>query len=138
MQTNTGDGRTPAHQALTGLALAVLAAVLWAGWLGWDQKRDVHADGTTTGPYEAWQVAGLVLPLLAAVYWTASRQYITATVLGITAGLTGAACYDWSDDSSGLFVIGVTMIMIGSLGATGLLAVTFASRGRRPGGVAGA
>ncbi|MEU5979734.1 hypothetical protein [Streptomyces sp. NPDC047315] len=106
---------------LTTLALAGAAAAAWAAWLGWDQQRDQHADGYTTGPYEAWQVVGLVFTLLAPVYWAAARAYVPAAVLGTTAGLTVAAYYDWSDDASGLFVIGVGMIMLGTLAATGLV-----------------
>ncbi len=42
--------------------------------------------------------------------------------LGTSGGLTLAAAYDWSDDASGLFVIGVGMVMIVSASATGLAA----------------
>ncbi|GAA0349826.1 hypothetical protein ACKI1I_10975 [Streptomyces turgidiscabies] len=106
----------------TGVALAA-----WAAWLGWDQQRDVHPDGSTTGPYEAWQVIGLVLTLLAPAYWAASRSRFPGAVLGIPAGLTVAAYYDWSDDASGLFVIGVGMVMVGSLAVTTALSAVIAS-----------
>lgn len=109
------------------LALAVIALAVWAAWLGWDQHRDVQPDGSETGPYEAWQVIGLVLTLLAPVYWAASRRYIAGAVLGVPAGLTVAAYYDWSDDSSGLFMVGVLMIMVGSLVATGVASAVIAS-----------
>nr|WP_246150899.1 hypothetical protein [Streptomyces qinzhouensis] len=118
--------------------MAAPAALLWAAWLGWDQQRDVHPDGSVTGPYEAWQVIGLVVTLLAPVYWAASRQYVNATAFGVTAGLTCAAFYDWSDDSSGLFGVGVGMIMLGSLAVTGLLSNALASWTRRTGAVPGA
>lgn len=108
-------------------ALALVAAAAWAAWLGWDQQYDVQPDGTSTGPYEAWQVAGLVLTLLAAVCLAAYRRHVVAAVLGTTAGLTIAAGRDWSDDSSGLFVIGVGLIMIGSLVATTLVTAVVAS-----------
>ncbi|MFD3540887.1 hypothetical protein ACFWUQ_15515 [Streptomyces sp. NPDC058662] len=98
------------------LVLAPIAA--WAAWLGWDQHRDVHPDGSVTGPYEAWQVIGLVLTLLVPVYWAASRRYVVGASLCTTAGLTAAAYYDWSDDGSGLFMVGVGMVMVGSLVAT--------------------
>ncbi|MGW2018733.1 hypothetical protein [Streptomyces sp. NPDC001927] len=107
--------------------LALVALAAWAGWLGWDQHRDVHPDGSTTGPYEAWQVIGLVLTLLAPVCWAASRSYPTGAVLGTTAGLTVAAFYDWSDDASGLFVIGVGTVMVGSLLATTALSAVVAA-----------
>ncbi|ROQ72972.1 hypothetical protein EES39_33170 [Streptomyces sp. ADI92-24] len=109
------------------LVLVVLTLAVWAAWLGWDQKRDVHPDGSVTGPYEAWQVIGLVLTLLAPVYWTASRRYIAGAALGVPVGLTVAAYYDWSDDSSGLFMVGVGMIMVGSLIVTGVATAVIAS-----------
>ncbi|WP_137991342.1 hypothetical protein [Streptomyces vilmorinianum] len=122
----------PVPQLLATLVLAGVAMAAWAAWLGWDQHRDVHPDGSTTGPYEAWQVIGLGVTLLAGVYWAASREYVVAAALGTTTGLTVAAAYDWSDDSSGLFVIGVVMIMIGSSVVTTLLSLLIASRKRRP------
>ncbi|MEV7105861.1 hypothetical protein [Streptomyces atroolivaceus] len=120
----------PARQLWAILLQALSAVALWAAWLGWDQHRDVHPDGSTTGPYEAWQVIGLVLTLLAPLYLAASRQDIAGPVVGITAGLTAAAFYDWSDDSSGLFVIGVSTIMVGSLITTSVCAFLIASRKR--------
>ncbi|MFF1845737.1 hypothetical protein ACFVW9_29150 [Streptomyces sp. NPDC058217] len=114
-------------QLLAILVLAALALAVWAAWLGWDQHRDVHPDGSTTGPYEAWQVIGLVLTLLPLVYWAASRRYIAGAVLGITGGLTAAAYYDWSEDSSGLFMVGVGMVMVGSLVVTAVISAVIAS-----------
>ncbi|MYU09019.1 hypothetical protein GTY81_35165 [Streptomyces sp. SID8366] len=113
--------KKPAGQAVWALGLSVVAAGLWAAWLGWDQHKDVGPDGTVSGPYEVWQVAGLVLSLLVVVCWAALRRHTVATVAGTTIGLTLAAWYDWSDDSSGLFAVGVAMVMFGSVGATGLV-----------------
>ncbi|CAL9533768.1 hypothetical protein SUDANB126_04095 [Streptomyces sp. enrichment culture] len=103
---------------------------MWAAWLGWDQHRDLHPDGSTSGPYEAWQVIGLVLTLLLPVYWAASRHHVTGAVLGTTAGLTAAAFHDWSDDASGLFVIGVGTVMVGSLVVTAAVSAVIASMPR--------
>ncbi len=100
------------------LLLAVVTSAMWAAWLGWDQEYDVHPDGSQTGPYEAWQVIGLVLTLLAPVCWVASRPRFPVAVLGVPVGLTVAAFYDWSDDGSGLYVIGAGMVMMGSLAVT--------------------
>ncbi|MCX4575037.1 hypothetical protein [Streptomyces sp. NBC_01571] len=126
----------PVPQLVSILLLAGVSLAAWAAWLGWDQHRDVHPDGTTTGPYEAWQVIGLVLTLLAPVYRAASRRYIAGAVLGTTAGLTAAACADWSDDSSGLFMVGVGLVMTGSLLATAVVAVIASAKrqGGRPRG----
>ncbi|MFJ9909734.1 hypothetical protein ACIRVK_44275 [Streptomyces sp. NPDC101152] len=103
----------------------------FAAWLGWGQHYDVQPDGTSTGPYEAWQVIGLVLTLLVPVYWAASRRYVAGAVLGTTAGLTIAAYFDWSDDSTGQFMVGVGMVMMGSLAVTASATTVIASV-RRP------
>ncbi|WP_175408587.1 hypothetical protein [Streptomyces sp. TRM64462] len=123
----------PLRPLMPFLVPAVAALAAWAAWLGWDQHRDVQPDDTTTGPYEAWQVIGLVLTLLAPVYWAASRRHVAGAVLGTTTGLTVAAYYDWSDDASGLFMVGVAMVMLGTLGATAAVsaAIAFARRDGR-------
>ncbi|MEU5040384.1 hypothetical protein [Streptomyces griseorubiginosus] len=116
---------------LPTLVLAGVSMTAWAAWLGWDQHYDVQPDGTSTGPYEAWQVIGLVVTLLVAVYWAASRRHVVSAVLGTTAGLTLAAFLDWSDDSTGQFMVGVMMVMTGSLAATALVTNVITSV-RRP------
>ncbi|MGJ7415429.1 hypothetical protein AB9128_06160 [Streptomyces cinereoruber] len=118
----TNEPRDPVPLWMTTVSLAGAAVAMWAVWLGWDQRYDVRPDGSTTGPYEAWQVIGLGLTLLMPVCAAALRGHGAAAVLGPSGGLTLAAAYDWSDDASGLFVIGVGMIMIGSAAATALVA----------------
>ncbi|MGW2635492.1 hypothetical protein [Streptomyces sp. NPDC001348] len=112
------------------LVLAGTSAAAWAAWLGWDQKYDEHPDGTVSGPYQAWQVIGLVLTLLAPVCWAAYRRHFAGTVLGTTLGLTVAANYDWSDDSTGQYGVGVVLIMMGSLAATAVVSAVAASMAR--------
>ncbi|MFJ6940067.1 hypothetical protein [Streptomyces sp. NPDC101132] len=111
--------------------LAGLAVGAWAAWLGWDQVLDVAPDGSVSGPYQAWQVIGLVLTLTAVVWASARRQLVVASIIGTTAGLTVASFYDWSDDGSGLFVIGVGMTTMATFAATAGLTVITASRARR-------
>ncbi|MFD3533046.1 hypothetical protein [Streptomyces sp. NPDC058664] len=131
----TNQPRNPVSPSVTTVLLAGVAVAMWVAWLGWDQLRDVHPDGSTTGPYEAWQVIGLGLGLLIPVCWAAFRGHVGAAVLGTSGGLALAAAYDWSDDASGLFVIGVGTVMIGSAAATGLAAVLTSALRK---GVAGA
>lgn len=125
--------RTPVRQLLVTLLLVGVTMAAWAAWLGWDQHRDLHPDGSTTGPYDAWQVIGLGLSVLVLVCWAASSGYAVAAAPATTAGLTVAASYDWSDDSSGLFAIGVGLVMIGSLIATSLLSLLVAALKQKPG-----
>ncbi|MGF0176131.1 hypothetical protein ACQF36_38485 [Streptomyces sp. Marseille-Q5077] len=120
----------PAPALLPTLVTAGISLAVWAAWLGWDQHRDIQPDGTTTGPYEAWQVIGLALTLLMPVYWAASRHHRTAAVVGPTIGLTVAAFHDWSDDASGLYMIGVVMVMLGSLAATATVSAVIGAMSR--------
>lgn len=46
------------------LVLAVVTALCWAGWMGWDVSYDVDATGQASGPYQPWQVVGCVICLL--------------------------------------------------------------------------
>lgn len=122
-------------QLIAFVAMALTAMVAWYGWLGWDQVPDEHPDGSTSGPYEAWQVIGLVVTLLAPVVWAGTRRYFPAAVAGTTIGLTAAAYYDWSDDSSGLFVVGVGMITIGSAVLTTITAAIASALTRQASGM---
>lgn len=120
--------RTFLFQLLSFALLAGAAAGAWAAWLGWDQERDEtgYAD---SGPYEAWQVGGLVLTLLAAVALVAYVRHFVPAVLGSTLGLTLASFSDWSDDESGLFAVGVAMIMMGTFVGSALVAVVVGALG---------
>jgi hypothetical protein len=112
---------------------AGVSVVAWAAWLGWDQEYDVSADGAVSGPYQVWQVAGLVVTLLVAVCFGAARGHSAAAVGGTTVGLTVAACADWSDDASGLFMVGVVLVMVGSFVASAVVsAVVDTLRRDRP------
>ncbi|MFJ6718453.1 MULTISPECIES: hypothetical protein [unclassified Streptomyces] len=129
----------PNPRSLAPFLLLLLAPVAaWAAWMGWDRHRVVHPDGSETGPYEAWQVIGLVLTLLCPVYWAASRRHVPSAVIGTTAGLTAAAWYDWSDDAGGLFVIGVGLVMMSTLVATLAVSALVAFTTRRGGSAPGA
>ncbi|MET8749106.1 hypothetical protein ABZW32_03320 [Streptomyces sp. NPDC004667] len=124
--------RISAPHALSIPLQAAAAIAAWAAWLGWDQHRDVHPDGSQTGPYEAWQVIGLGLTVLALTYWAASRGHTAAAILGTTTGLTAAAYYDWSDDASGLFMIGVSLTTLASLAGTTALTLATTTSKHRP------
>ncbi|MCB5169591.1 hypothetical protein LG634_32890 [Streptomyces bambusae] len=115
------------------LLLFVAAVAAWAGWLGWDQHRDVHPDGSVSGPYQPWQVIGLAVTLVLPVCWAAYRDHGRAAVAGTTGGLTVAAAFDWSDDASGLFALGAGMVLVGTLAATSAVctAVSAVTRGRQ-------
>ncbi|GAA3236896.1 hypothetical protein [Actinocorallia longicatena] len=120
--------------ALAYLVAALFSAAGWAAWLGWDQEYDVRPDGGTEGPYQPWQVVGLVLTLGVVVVLSSWRLHGPGTVAGTATGLAVASFRDWSDDDSGLFIVGVMMITVGALAVSGLaaLVVSAVARGTGP------
>ncbi|MEO5876593.1 MAG: hypothetical protein ABIS86_01615 [Streptosporangiaceae bacterium] len=117
----------PWKHVLAVVGVALVAGAAWYGWLGWDQSYDEHPDGTVSGPYQAWQVVGLVLTLVVPLVWAVSQRYFAASTFALTFGLTVASFIDWSDDESGLFLVGVLMIMIGGMFVTSIATVVLAS-----------
>ena len=107
------------------------AALAWAAWLGWDGEKDVAPDGTVSGPYQVWQVLGLVATVGAAVCWSAYRGRARAGVEGSTAGLVGAAWVDWSQEGDGLVGVGVVLVAVGALAVGRLLAAATTALVRR-------
>ncbi|ROO90879.1 hypothetical protein EDD29_8620 [Actinocorallia herbida] len=111
------------------LLLALAAAANWAAWLGWDQRYDTAPDGSVSGPYQAWQVAGLVV-VLAALLIGGAVRFGALAAFGPTLGMFAAVVYDWSDDDSGLWAVGASMVVLGMFFAT-LLVVALAGNARR-------
>ncbi|MGN0065516.1 MAG: hypothetical protein ACI379_14860 [Nocardioides sp.] len=126
--------------AIAALVLAVFSAAMWFAWLGWDHEYYL-VDGVEQGPYRPWQVIGcaaaIALAGLAAQLWSRS---VWGVVVLSAAAVIGFAV-PWSldaaaTDDSGLYVIGLFMIVIGGgialtalLGvATGIVALVQAGR----------
>ena len=115
------------------LLLTAAAAANWAAWLGWDQRKDEHPDGSVSGPYQPWQVIGLVLVLIALTAGAAAcRRSITAATAPVL-GTMAALCSDWSDDDSGLWVVGAALALVGLMGgAVTVSGLTYAVRSAKP------
>ncbi|WP_084219905.1 hypothetical protein [Spirillospora albida] len=95
------------------LLLTAAAAANWAAWLGWDQKHDVAPDGDVSGPYQPWQVVGLILVLVAMTAAAVARRHSFTAVAAPVLGTMAALCHDWSDDDSGLWAVGAAMAFVG-------------------------
>ncbi|RZT87056.1 hypothetical protein EV383_3962 [Pseudonocardia sediminis] len=112
----------------TGL-LALATAASWWVWTAWDLRRDVDpVTGTSTGPWEAWQVAGVVLCLLAVVVAAARRlpAWLVVAVVPVTFtvawSLTAA-----SQDDSGLWAVGAVLVLLGTSAGTAVVAAVTAA-----------
>jgi hypothetical protein len=102
--------------------LAAASLLNYLAWLGWDRERDRHPDGSLTGPYEPWQVVGLiaVMATLAVVAgW--NRRAILATIIVSIVTWLAWTINAASSDNSGLWAVGSAMVLAASLGGTAVV-----------------
>ena len=117
-ETRRTAGRRAGHGAVVAIAaIAVLTAASYMAWLGWDHEYQVDpATGVASGPYEAWQVIGLVvcLGLVAFVAGRRGRRGVCVAVMPIvlTVCFSIEASGDAGDD--GLWVVGALLIFVGT------------------------
>lgn len=107
-------------------ALALLTAACWWAWLAWDRtyQRD-PVTGTASGPYEAWQVAGCVLCLVAVTVWAATRLPLWIVVPVVPVAFTAAWSLTASSyDNSGLWPVGALFLLVGMIAGTVVVAAT--------------
>lgn len=126
-------------------ALRLMAATLavWWFWLGRDDEYQIDPlTGVSSGPYEAWQVAGCVLSLavIAVVGGILSPPWMVAPVVTLTFTVAWSLAAA-SSDETGLWVVGAVLVFVG-LGfgsaalSTGAWIARSVRRRRRLGGTA--
>jgi len=121
------------RKGLTVCLVALMTVVLYMVWLGWDQdKYRVPGTNRIEGPYETWQVVGLVLTLAAlAVVVTYPRMGLIAAVV-IPTVLTVV----WSIDAAtevtpdaNIWGVGAVFLAAGAFSGIGIVCVfTVAAR----------
>jgi hypothetical protein len=122
-------------RTLAVLLLVAAASVLsWYGWMGWDHEYQTDAQGVPSGQYQAWQVVGSALTVVAAVVLAvrALRGNARLAVPAVAALGYGVA---WSasanDDTTGLWVVGFGFLVVGAASSLALMAaVVIALRDR--------
>jgi len=118
--------RRTVSEPLGAVVLAALTVAGWWAWLGWDTEYTVDpVTRSSSGPYEAWQVIGCVVTLLALAVG-ASLLLRPWTVI---ATMTVAFTVPWavsaaSSDDSGLWLVGAVLVAVGMAGATAIAAFT--------------
>jgi len=129
--------RPPLPHLLLVVVLAGGAALSYVAWLGWDRRYDLDpVTGTSSGPYEAWQVVGCVVTLaaLAVLAGLLGRPGLAVGVIPVV--VTSLWSRDAAvRDDSGLWVVGAVLLACGLL--TGVAAVASLADGvrrRRAGG----
>jgi hypothetical protein len=116
-------------------AVAVLSVLTWFAWLGWDTRQDVDAAGNVSGPYQAWQVVGCGVTLLALLVGAVLlRVNAVAAAAALTLAFTAAWTWDAArHDDSGLFAVGAMLVLVGLAASSAVVAtVTRALTRSRP------
>lgn len=104
--------------------------------MAWDHSYQTDlATGTTSGPYQAWQVIGCVGCLVA--LGVGATGHLAAWLVIPTMSIAFTAAWSWTAagaDSTGLWGIGAMLVSFGMLAGTslvvGLSAIVRSCRGR--------
>jgi hypothetical protein len=113
----------------TAAALPLVAAAMWFAWLGWDHQYYL-VDGVPQGPYRPWQVVGCALSIATAAVLACVRVRQSRAIFPLAFLAATGFAVPWSidaaqQDGSGLWAVGLAMLLIGGgLGLTLLLAAT--------------
>ena len=110
------------------LAMLTGAAVLvYAGFLGWDRSEDVDpVTGSTSGPYDTWQIACTTVALGLLAYYGGRAQHAWAASAAISLGFAvawsvGAATAPTED--ANLWPVGAAFLLVGTLLSTAPVAL---------------
>ncbi|MGW5669184.1 hypothetical protein [Micromonospora sp. NPDC003776] len=110
---------------LGGLLLAAATVGTWFAWLSWNTGYRIDPEtGARSGPYAVWQVAGCVLTL--AVVAAAGGWWLSPWLVAPV--MTVAFTVPWavqaaSIDGSGLWVVGATLVLIGTAAGSGVVSL---------------
>jgi hypothetical protein len=132
---------TATRKTLGAIGTAAATVAAWWAWLGWDTEYDVDpVTLTETGPYEAWQVIGCVLTLVALAVMAGLVLPPWLVALAMTIAFTLAwTVQAIASDESGLWPVGAIGVFVGmAIGSTVVSVVAWAVRralsGNRPQG----
>ncbi|SKB02757.1 hypothetical protein [Aeromicrobium choanae] len=99
---------------LSWILPAVATFAAWWLFLGTDENDN----------YSVLQVAGLVVVLIVigiAAGWLARSSELLGVIVSAVVGVAAACWASWSDDESGLFVVGWGMVVFGTVLSTVLV-----------------
>ena len=114
---------------------ALVTVVAYGAFLGWDQAKDIAADGSETGPYQSWQVIALAVVLGATAFFGGWRRQPWVAAPAVTVPLLVCWVLDSAgEDGSGLWIVGAAMVAVFGGGALLVAAVLgdLFSRSRAP------
>ncbi len=126
--------RRPVYCPAFSAGLILLTPSCWWVWMAWDHSYQTDpATGTTSGPYQAWQVIGCVVCLVALGVGATLR--LPAWLVTLIMPVAFTAAWSWTAagaDSSGLWGVGAMLVFVGMLAGTGVVSGLTAAVRARP------
>jgi len=118
----------PARPGLIA-ATVIVTTGAYVGFLAWDTRKTLGSDGSLHGPYEAWQVVGVVVVLFALAVaggmLDQARPVATTTALVMAMGASISGATSRYDD--GLWPVGTILIGLGTFCGTLLVGAIVAN-----------
>jgi hypothetical protein len=115
-----------ASRILAGIILGFLTVAVYMAWLGWDRHYDVDKYGEVSGPYQTWQVVGLVICLGALGIFAGLFGQRNIAIVLIPAVFTVAwfigALTTIGASQDGLEIVGAYLVAVGSFLGIALVA----------------
>lgn len=112
----------------------MLTAACWWAWMAWDRSYQTDpATGVTSGPYQAWQVVGCVVCLVALGVGASVRLPTWLVIPVMHVAFTAAWSWTASGaDDTGLWGVGALLVFVGMVVGTGVVSgiTAFARRAR--------
>ncbi|GAA1345044.1 hypothetical protein [Arthrobacter roseus] len=108
---------------LAVVGFIVLSAGLWWGWFAWDNQYVVDpVTGSSSGPYELWQVIGCAASWIV-LGWIGNKllQPLLVIIIMPAAFTTAFAITAARMDDSGLWPVGAILMALGTLAGTAVL-----------------
>jgi len=124
-------GRKWRSGTLWFVGLAVIAAPDYLVWLGWHRHKHLNSAGTLSGPYETWQVLGVVAVLAGVSVFAARRGHWFATTASVPVAVTTMFSIEAATnvDGDGLWPVGALLVLL--LSGLGTWLVAYAARPRQ-------
>jgi hypothetical protein len=119
---------------MAGSIIAVITVGLYMAWLGWDQEYEVDpATGALTGPYETWQVVGVVacLGLVALVAGRLGQRLVCRVAMPVAFALCFAIDGITDANADGLWGVGAALAFGAAWAGSNLVGLA-GERLRRP------
>ena len=108
------SGERRSRRLTVVIVSAVAAALVHLGFFSWDRDVDVNAAGSTSGPYDTWQIACSTVALALIAYYGGRAQHAwsaagAASVAFTTVWSVGAATA--TSEDANLWPIGAALLL---------------------------